>query len=191
MKHTFSFKYFVAVVVTFICLSSCINKNDNQKCCEGFTGTVTNEQAKQLVDRCHFLSKDSIEIWVKTYDEFKRSIGVRKDAATEAMAIKLDDVIANFLKNGSVSYNSCIVKKLLCNPKSIGLRVLYGIGGNGQIHIILVGIQPDYSNLYIADAKDCCGTKTAAAASTQKTEGAPENGDGPGGLGGAEWGQSP
>jgi hypothetical protein len=190
MKHTFSLKYLLVVVITFISIASCLNKTENQNTCEGFTGTITNAQAKQLVDRCHFLSKDSIEIWVKTYEEFKRSVGLRKDSATVAMAAKLDEVISNFLRNGSISYNSCIVKKLLCNPKSIGLRVLYGIGGDGQIHIILVGIQPDYSNLYIADAKDCCGT-TSAAANIKKDEGTPDNEGGPGGLGGADYGQMP
>jgi hypothetical protein len=172
----------VLFFVVPLALSSC-NTETEKKYCEGYTGTITNEQAKQLAEKCHFLSKDSIEVWTKKYDEYKKSLNFSKDSM--ASMLGLDKTAADFLKGSSVSFNNCIVKKILCNEKSIGLRVLYGIDGAGRIHLILVGIQPDYSNLYVANS-GCCGTKSAVAKSAAGDE---ESGDGA--LGGAEYGQLP
>ena len=48
--------------------------DDDKKCCEGYTGKITDARADSLVKRCHFLSKDSIELWVKRYDAFKERL---------------------------------------------------------------------------------------------------------------------
>jgi hypothetical protein len=177
----------VTCSLLLLAFGSCINKTE-KKCCEGYTGKITNEQALKLVNTCHFLSKDSIEIWTKKYEAYKKRLGGEKDT----VALALDKAAAGFLKGGAVSFNSCIVKKILCHENSIGLRVLYGIDGNGKIHIILVGIQPDYSNLYVNAQNDCCGS-TAAQSSTaaKSTESAPDEDEAAGSLGGAEYGQMP
>ena len=102
---------------------------------------------------------------------------------TGVQTCALRSVAKHFLIGGSVSYNSCLIKKILCDKNSIGLRVLYGIGADNRIHIILVGIQPDYSNLYV-DGEDCCPdplNKTLGAGLTSAT----------GTSGGAEYGQMP
>ena len=167
--------------------------DDDKKNCEGYTGKITDARADSLVKRCHFLSKDSIELWVKRYEAYKERLNRKPDyrtdnkdtanANTAEMKASMDDVAKRFLMGGSVSYNSCLIKKILCDKNSIGLRVLYGIGADNRIHIILVGIQPDYSNLYV-DGEDCCPdplNKTLGAGLTSAT----------GTSGGAEYGQMP
>jgi len=185
--------FLIAVCTSLVLLNSC--DNDSKKCCEGYTGKITNPRADSLVKRCHFLSKDSIEVWVARYDAYKKEL-LRKqenrtetkdsaNAKAEEMKAAMDNMSARFLMGGSVSYNSCIIKKILCDKNSIGLRVLYGIGSDNRIHIILVGIQPDYTNLYV-DGEDCCDK------SMNKNLGAGA-GDGLAGgtKGGAEFGQMP
>lgn len=170
---------FTISITLLLVFGSCTNDAD-KKCCEGYTGKVTNEQSLKLINKCHFLSKDSIELWTKKYEEYKMKLGTDKDSITPLM----DKVSARFLKSGSVSYNSCIIKKILCNENSIGLRVLYGIGGDNRIHIILVGINADYSNLYI-DGEDCCDK------SINKSLANGASGASGSSAGGAEYGQMP
>lgn len=179
----------LAASLTF---SSCTD-DDDKKCCEGYTGKISDARADSLVNRCHFLSKDSIELWVKRYETFKERLNRKPDYRTDnkdtankndaEMKANMDEVAKLFLMGGSVSYNSCIIKKILCDKNSIGLRVLYGIGADNRIHIILVGIQPDYSNLYV-DGEDCCDksiNKKMGAGLTSVTDS----------KGGAEYGQMP
>lgn len=181
----------MAAFTSLLLLSSC--DHDNKKCCEGYTGKITDPRADSLVKRCHFLSKDSIELWVGRYETYKKELLRGQENRTDSkdsananageMKTPMDNMSARFLLGGSVSYNSCIIKKLLCDKNSIGLRVLYGIGSDNRIHIILVGIQPDYSNLYVA-GEDCCNS------TLNKSLGAGAGSSG-GTLGGAEFGQIP
>ena len=196
MKLRINFSLAVLTCIVFsslLLLSSC--NNDDSKCCEGFTGKVTNARADSLLKRCHFISKDSIEDWVSRYQEYKNKLSRKPDYRTNAqdttnakgdeMKAAMNEMSTRFLMGGSVSYNSCMIKKILCDKNSIGLRVLYGIDRNNRMHIILVGIQPDYSNLYV-EAGDCCPdplNKTLGAGLTAP----PPAGD----TGGAEYGQMP
>ena len=162
---------------TLILIFGSCNSSTNNECCTGYTGKVTNEQALSLVNKCHFLSKDSIELWTKKYEEYKRKLG----SDTDTIAALLDKTSAGFLRSGSVSFNSCIIG----NENSIGLRVLYGIGADNRIHIILVGVNADYSNLYV-DAEDCCD-KSINKSLANGASGVTSSGT----TGGAEYGQMP
>lgn len=196
MKFRINFSMAVLISMLFtslVVLSSC--NNDDAKDCQGYTGKVTDARADSLVNRCHFLSKDSIEKWVAQYEQFKSQLERKPDYQTNPndpanakaaeMKAQMDEISTSFLKGGSVSYNNCIIRKILCDKNSIGLRVLYGIGGDNRIHIILVGINPDYSNLYV-DGEDCCAEplnkKLGAQASDATSSGK---------KGGAEYGQMP
>jgi Fe-S cluster assembly iron-binding protein IscA len=194
MKFKINLSFVVLIGVVFsslLLLGSC--NNDDSKCCEGYTGKVTGPQAESLQKRCHFIDKDTIAVWVARYEKYKEQLGRKQDYKTsnqdttntkaDEMKAAMDEMSLLFLKGGSISYNSCIVKKILCDKRSIGLRVLYGIGPDNRIHIILVGINADYSNLYV-EAEDCCPdplNKTLGAGLTKAT----------GASGGAEYGQMP
>jgi hypothetical protein len=198
MKFRINLKVFALIAIAFttsLILNSC-KEDESGKTCEGYTGKLTDPRADSLVNRCHFLSKDSIEVWVARYDAYKKQLERKSDYTNQTGNTKdtvtaqgdqanpgLDAMAAGFLKRGSISYNSCIIKKILCDKNSIGLRVLYGIGGDNRIHIILVGIQPDYSNLYV-DGEDCCSKSLnkSLANGISGINGAP---------GGAEYGQMP
>jgi hypothetical protein len=181
LKTKFSMAIIATICFTLLLVFSGCNNDTDKKCCEGYTGKITNEQSLKLVNKCHFLSKDSIVLWTKKYEEYKIRLGSDKDT----ISAMLDKVSAGFLRSGSVSFNSCIIKKIICNEKSIGLRVLYGIGADNRIHIILVGINADdYSNLYVEDAEDCCDKSI----NKSLANGA---GDATGNPGGAEFGQMP
>jgi hypothetical protein len=184
--------FIVSVFTSTILLSSC-NNDDSKKYCQGYTGQVTGANAESLLKRCHFIDEDTIAVWVKRYEAFKEKLDRKPDYRTnmndtanvkaDEMKTEMDNMSKRFLLGGSVSYNSCIIKKILCDKNCIGLRVLYGIGSDNKIHIILVGIQPDYSNLYVS-AEDCCPdplNKTLGAGLTSPTDA----------KGGAEYGQMP
>jgi hypothetical protein len=196
MKFRINLK--VVVLITIACATSLLfsscKDDDDKKCCEGYTGIITDSQANSLVNVCHFLSKDSIETWVSRYEAYKKDLIRKKDYKTDSkdtantnageMKPGMDDMARQFLSGSSVSYNNCIIKKILFDKNSIGLRVLYGIGSDNRIHIILVGINPDYSNLYI-DGEDCCDK------SMNKKAGAGLTGITGNSQGGAEYGQMP
>lgn len=183
--------FIITALTSAMLLSGC---NDDSKC-DGYTGKITDARADSLVKRCHFISKDSIERWVGRYEAYQKELMRKREYRTDAndttnakadeAKAAMDNMSTRFLMGGSVSYNSCIIKKLLCNKNSIGLRVLYGIDSENRMHIILVGIQPDYSNLYIDDAEDCCDK------SMNKSLGAGLTGANSGTPGGAEYGQLP
>jgi hypothetical protein len=193
MKLRINLSMALLLTITFaasLTFSSC-KEDDDKKCCEGYTGTITDARADSLVKRCHFISKDSIDLWGKRYEAYKERLDYRKEYKTagdtsQNQAVDmppLSGASVEFLKNGCVSFNNCIVKKILCDKNSIGLRVLYGIDANNRIHIMLVGIQPDYSNLYVTD-EDCCDksiNKKIGAGLTSVTDS----------KGGAEYGQLP
>jgi len=194
MKFRINLSMALIISLAFMSLvlcSSC-NNDDSKKCCEGYTGKVTDAKAESLLKRCHFIEQDSIELWVKRYEAFKDRLNRKPDyrtngkdslnATADEMKAEMDDMSKGFLLGGSVSYNSCMIKKILCNEKSIGLRVLYGIGGDNRIHIILVGINPDYTNLYV-EAGDCCPDPTNKTLGAGLTSGSDK--------GGAEYGQMP
>jgi hypothetical protein len=180
-----------SVSALLVLLSSC--NNDDSKSCQGYTGKITDAQADSLVKRCHFIKKDTIDAWVGRYEQFKKQLDRKPDyrmsngdtanAKVAEMKAQIDEMSKRFLLNGSVSYNNCIIRKILCDKNSIGLRVLYGISPDNRIHIILVGIQPDYTNLYV-DGEDCCGeslNKKLGAGISGATDA----------KGGAEYGQMP
>ena len=183
--------FIITALTSAMLLSSC--NDDSKKGCEGYTGKVTDARAESLLKRCHFIIKDSIEDWVGRYEEYKTKLSRKPDYKTNSqdstkakgdeMKAAMEEMSTRFLMGGSVSYNSCMIKKILCDKNSIGLRDLYGIDRNNRMHIILVGIQPDYSNLYV-EAGDCCPdplNKSLGAGLTSPT--APS--------GGAEYGQMP
>jgi hypothetical protein len=166
-------------------LNSC---TEDKKCFEGYTGDLTDTSAKLLVKKCHFISQEQIEQWTGTYKKYFGNEG-QGDSVTAALAQRVSE---GLLRNGSVSFNSCILRKILSDKNCIGLRVLYGIDENNIKHIILVGIKPDYSNLYVM-GDECCAPEAAAAGTAKAAAPAggstgTETGNKPGG---AEFGQMP
>ena len=125
---------FVVVVATVFFFSYCTPKGD---IVQGFKGNITNVSSNNLAITNHFISQDKIEEYTTRYKHFKDSIGGSTQPSPQSV---LTD---------SCSFNSPIVKAILRDPNCIGLRVLQGIGPDSKLHIILVGINADYSTLYI------------------------------------------
>jgi hypothetical protein len=166
-KQFFSSKVLLAAVAIFSILffTQCSDEASLSDC-NGYTGTVTNKQALALQAKCHFMSKDTIAVWTARYQKNK------------PMAAPT----ANATFGDSCSFNNSIVRAIITNDSCIGLRVIYGMDEVNKVHIILVGIKPDYSTLYIRKPKDCGVEKNAAA----KDGGGPEDE-----TGGGEWGNEP
>jgi hypothetical protein len=184
MKIIFKFRVFVLFTsaLLFVILFSKCNKKDNEKkCCEGYTGKITNPLAGKLVNTCHFIEQDSIAAWTARYQENKKP-GLPDTLKGPKALQGLPGI--NYLPGDSSSFNSCIIKKIICDENCIGLRVVYGMSADKKIHVILVGINPDYSTLYIKEPEECCTSNTQQlqnAASSTVT----------GKIGGAEYGQIP
>jgi hypothetical protein len=68
--------------------------------------------------------------------------------------------------------------------------VIYGMSPDNKMHVILTGIKPDYSNLYVKQ-DDCCSLPAAKTTPGFAPAGAPPGNGGDNGLGGAEYGQMP
>jgi hypothetical protein len=168
-KQFFSQQFLLPTVAFFLVLffTRCTNTIETADC-NGYTGPVTNKQAIALQAKCHFMSKDTIAVWTERYQKNKPTA-----APPTASAIFGD----------SCSFNNSIVRAIITNDSCIGLRVIYGMDEKNMVHIILVGIKPDYSTLYIRKPKDCGVGKDAAA----------KGGDGGGDddLGGGEWADNP
>jgi hypothetical protein len=103
----------------------------------GYNGPVVSQQAINLYARDHFIPKKTIDDWTARYE------------ANKALIKNDSSKVNNNLLGDKCSFNGRYVKLLVLNENSIGLRVLYGMDPNFGVHIILVGIKPDYSTLYI------------------------------------------
>ncbi len=138
--------------------------------CDGYTGPVTNKQALALQAKCHFMSKDTIEVWTDRYQ--------RNKLKTADTLLSVGNILGD-----SCSFGNSIVRAIITNDSCIGLRVVYGMDEANKVHIILVGIKPDYSTLYIRKPKECGVEKNTAAK---------DGGDGgDDDMGGAEWADEP
>jgi hypothetical protein len=169
MKH-FACSSALKVLVFAICILSFFTKctqSASITSCDGYTGPVTNKQALALQAKCHFMPKDTIAVWTARYQKNKPS------ASPTATATFGD----------SCSFNNSIVRAIITNDSCIGLRVVYGMDEINKVHIILVGIKPDYSTLYIKKPKECGLEKNIAAKDG--------DGDGDDDLGGGEMGLTP
>jgi hypothetical protein len=169
----FALSLLLFILAFFLRCNNDVKKNDDVKtdsCCQGFTGTVTDSAANVLKNTCHFMIKDSIEAWTARYQNNKTQIANNQIGG-----------IPNVL-NDSSSFNRCIIKAIICNDSCIGLRVVMGMDINKKVHVILVGVKPDYTTLYIRRPAECCPSST-------KSKGAPD--DPSGDWGGAEYGQIP
>jgi hypothetical protein len=165
-KQFFSSKFVLAAFAIFSVLffTQCTNEAPLLNC-DGYTGPVTNKQALALQGKCHFMPKDTIAVWTDRYQKNKPT------GAPNSNAIFGD----------SCSFNNSIVRAIITNDSCIGLRVIYGMDEVNKVHIILVGIKPDYTTLYIKKPIDCGIEKNAAA----------KDGAGGSGTGGAEWADNP
>jgi hypothetical protein len=155
---------FALFILTFF--TKCI-QSTNVINCDGYTGPVTNKQALALQAKCHFMPKDTIAVWTARY---------QKNKPTGAPLPPTSNPFGD-----SCSFNNSIVRAIITNDSCIGLRVIYGMDEINKVHIILVGIKPDYSTLYIRKPKECGLEKNMGT----------KDGDGDDDLGGGEMGLTP
>ncbi len=160
--------FFVIIII----FANCDNEQNNIADCDGYTGEVTNKSAKTLIAKCHFIPKDSIDSWTIRYKNNKQSIG----------SVNLE--AANIMSD-SCSFNNSIVRAIITNDSCIGLRVINGMDASNKVHVMLVGIKPDYSTLYIKRPTSCDITDTLNK-NTNKNDGEPDDD-----LGGGEMAQNP
>jgi hypothetical protein len=150
MKQNFKQLKFVLIGIAasvLLIFSACCHKKD---CCQGYTGTITDSSANALKNVEHFILKDSIVSWTARYQANKALIC---NDSLPGVADVLGD---------SCSFNSCIIKAIICNDSCIGLRVIYGMDVMKKVHILLVGIKPDYSTLYISRPSECIISRSMA-----------------------------
>jgi hypothetical protein len=136
-------KLSLSAIILIITFTKCNTVAVNESNCNGYTGDVTNKAAKVLMATCHFMGKDSIDSWTIRYQKNKANIG----------STSLPTVTS--ILSDSCSFNSSIVRAIITNDSCIGLRVINGMDASNKVHVLLVGIQPDYTTLYIKKPKDC------------------------------------
>jgi hypothetical protein len=174
-NETFLKKAFMGVlVISLLGFTKCINSSEAPADCNGYTGSVTNKNASTLLKICHFMPKDTIAVWSARYQRNKANINSTALPNTGAV---LSD---------SCSFNSSIVRAIITNDSCIGLRVVYGMDEKNKVHVILVGIKPDYSTLYVRKPADCATADTVEKGLIQKNGGEPDDE-----LGGGEMGLEP
>ena len=128
-----------ALLFGAVTISSCHNNEKREKCCEGYTGTVSDTNSVTLIARNHFIRTDTITAWVNRWN------------ANKATFPQASMVNSTGIVGVTHSFNRCIIKAIICNDSCIGLRVLTGQSADLKVHTILVGIKPDYTNLYISE----------------------------------------
>jgi hypothetical protein len=169
MKQNFKQLKFVPTgiaVSVLLIFSACCHK---EECCQGYTGTITDTSAIALNNIEHFILKDSIVSWTVRYQANKAEIC---NDSLPGVADVLGD---------SCSFNRCIIKAIICNDSCIGLRVIYGMDMAKKVHILLVGIKPDYSTLYIPRPSECIISRSMARTAKVTVDD----------IGGGEYGQYP
>jgi len=176
MKRILTLSNTLLVVCGLLCISLLTNCT-RQKGDSGYTGEIKDPRAKTLVSICHFIPADSIKTWTARY---------QRDSIAGKLSQDQQPAMSQLLRNSS-SFNSCIIRELINNKESIGLRVLYGLSTDGKLHVILVGIKPDYSDLYVKVPAECCTSGTMM----DKALNSPSGLSGGNGTGGAEYGQMP
>lgn len=142
---------FIVLALTTLVFSQCCKKcKEKEDCCNGYTGTVTDSSSLALIAQDHFIIKDSIDTWTARYQANKTLI--------------CNDSLPNTnnVLGDSSSFNRCFVKAIICNDSCIGLRVIYGMDPALRVHVILVGIKPDYSTLYIPKPLECYPSSSTA-----------------------------
>jgi hypothetical protein len=108
-----------------------------KKNCCGYRGPVVSPAAISLYATDHFIPKEMIDKWTARYEA---QTGLPSNGS-----LKMRDLVLS----NSYSFNGRYVSLILCNKDCIGLRILLGMDEDSKVHIILVGIKPDYSTLYI------------------------------------------
>jgi hypothetical protein len=180
MKQEFKQTAFLVTITGILLVLSLSNCGGSHRLGSGYNGEITDSSALALVNRSHFISRDSILAWTVRYEEIN------------ALRSKNSQYYEEEVPVSSCSYNRCFVQALLSNEKCIGLRVLFGLDTEKKIHVILVGINPDYSNLYIPRPTGCLPDQ--AGVDSERLPGADGNngtaGD-PGVLGGLQFSQKP
>jgi hypothetical protein len=144
MKFNYSVsKMFVLLLLIILAavFTKCTSSTTSIENCDGYTGPVTNKNAAALQKVCHFMPKDTIAMWTARYQKNKTNINT-----------KLPD---SPVLGDSCSFNNSIVRAIITNTECIGLRVIYGMDEKNKIHVLLVGIKPDYSTLYVRKPADC------------------------------------
>ena len=172
-KTVFFKKLFILLFIS-LSFAACVDPGKNPP-----RQDLTNPLARKLVDStCHFISKSDIAAYVERYQRLKKAGDTSSGTGT----------MRNVLSD-SCSFNNNIVRSILADEKCIGLRVIYGVGPDNKLHVILVGIAPDYSTLYIKRPKENCSPdqnmKTMQAQSPQRDRESQDE------VGGAEMGQMP
>jgi hypothetical protein len=137
MKQNSKRRNICAFAVAFILVLGFSRCGYIRKNCCGYNGPITSPDAIALYAKEHFIAKDLIDEWTARYEA--------KTGLSSIDSLKKSDLVLH----NSYSFNGYYVCLLLCNKKSIGLRILRGMDEKNQVHIILVGINPDYTTLYI------------------------------------------
>lgn len=130
------------IIITFF--SNCNDGSTNNINCDGYTGEINNKNSAALIATCHFITKDFIDSWTARYQKNKSQIGTANFPASNVLS-------------DSSSFNNSIVKAIITNDSCIGLRVINGMDIKNKVHLLLVGIKPDYTTLYIGKPIDCDG----------------------------------
>lgn len=144
----------------FLFSKCCEPAPPTKSCCEGYTGPITNHLADSLRNKDHFIIKDSIIAWTARYEANKNFFNQKGFPN------------ANDAFGYSTSFNRCIIKAIICNDSCIGLRVVYGMSPDLKVHVMMVGIKPDYNSLYIKRPEACLEkTKKETAKTTELNKG--------------------
>ncbi len=162
----------IVVTMCIFLMTSCTNQVKQKPSNQTKLSLAKSNEAQALIKRNHFMVSDSIEAWNKRYLENR------------------DKVVNNKLPDqemvyGDVSsFNNCIVSSIITNDSCIGLRVLYGMDAFFKVHVMLVGINPDYTTMYIKRPKACEGDISGQAKDSINVKADEE-------MGGAEFGMEP
>lgn len=180
MKHLLMTRSLPLVAVAILSLamfSSCEKGKGGSG--QGYTGKLEDSNAISLAARCHFIPKEQIVEWTKRYNESRLRKG--REGGQDS-AVQAEQPAPNFLTAGVASFNSCIIRKLINDSNSIGLRALMGLDEKNVVHIIFVGVSKDYKDLYVDETAECCSGNASGKSK-----------DGVMGVrsGGAEYGQIP
>jgi hypothetical protein len=137
MKQNYTLRNSYSIGVALLLAFSLTQCGLLKKNCCGYKGPVVTKEAIALYTRDHFIPKATIEEWTARFAAYKKNL---RNDSSKSLVEEL---------GSSYSYNGYYVNLILCDKGSIGTRILLGLDELYKLHFILVGINPDYTTLYI------------------------------------------
>ncbi len=154
-KYILQLLFIITSITVIPAINSCNKIND----------TITEKNsAEKVMDWTHFVSKDSVQVFVNRLANYKKS----------------NTIIAKSMVVQSHLFNSAnsMMTTMLLNQDCVGLRIYYGLTSKGDMIPIVCGVDKNGGDIYWKKGNSNVYSKTNTVSYTSEVEGLLDNSQG-------------